>query len=187
MLQSYDNIKHTRQVYYEYCYLTRKIRITPIDKCVHCVMIIQDTKEKEALTLYYLSIVDILAMKFIFVMQHAPTADQIAAAQAVGEVVQLQDKKLLVVPDDANLSRDWFVQRAEAVVTAVGGIKEGDTLHCMGQQQLAAAINAIGRKTGAKLVESVTPRVSKDIPQSDGTVKKELVFSFAGFRELHSY
>ena len=126
-------------------------------------------------------------MKFIFIMQHAPTPEQLTAAQAVGEVVQLADKKLLVVPDDATVGRDWFVQRSAEVVSAVGGIAEGDTVQCMGQQQLAAAVNALARKAGAKLVESVTPRVSVDKHQPDGTVKKEFTFSFAGFRELHSY
>jgi len=126
--------------------------------------------------------------KFIFIMQHQPTAEQLTAASEGGrEIVQITDKKLLVVPDDANLGRDWFVQRAEEIVKSVGGIKEGDTLHCMGQQQLAMAVTAIGRKAGAALVESVTPRVSKDIPQADGTVKKEFVFSFTGFRTVHSY
>lgn len=126
--------------------------------------------------------------KFIFIMQHAPTAEQITAASEGGrEVVQVNDKKLLVVPDDANLGRDWFTSRAEEIVAAVGGIAEGDTLHVMGQQQLAMAVSAIGRKAGATLVESVTPRVSKDIPQPDGTVKKEFIFTFKGFRLVHSY
>jgi len=126
--------------------------------------------------------------KFIFIMQHAPTAEQITAASEGGrEVVQVDDKKLLIVPDDANLGRDWFTQRAEKIVAAVGGISEGDTLHVMGQQQLAMAVSSIGRKAGAELVESVTPRVSKDIPQADGTVKKEFVFTFKGFRTVHQY
>lgn len=129
--------------------------------------------------------------KFIFIMQHPPTAEQIKAASEEDgrEIVQLAlaDKKLLVVPDDAGLGRDWFVQRAEQVVSAVGGIAEGDTAHIMGQQQLALAVNAAARRAGARLVESVTPRVSKETPQPDGTVKKENVFSFAGFRELHEY
>ena len=126
--------------------------------------------------------------KFIFIMQHAPTTEQITTASEGGrEVVQVNDKKLLIVPDDANLGRDWFIQRAEEIVAAVGGIAEGDTLHVMGQQQLAMAVSAIGRKVGATLVESVTPRVSKDIPQPDGTVKKEFVFTFKGFRLVHSY
>lgn len=121
-------------------------------------------------------------------MQHAPTTEQITTASEGGrEVVQVNDKKLLIVPDDANLGRDWFIQRAEEIVAAVGGIAEGDTLHVMGQQQLAMAVSAIGRKVGATLVESVTPRVSKDIPQPDGTVKKEFVFTFKGFRLVHSY
>lgn len=127
-------------------------------------------------------------MKFIFVMQHAPTPEQLTAAAEGGrEVVQLGDKKLLVVPDDAGLGRDWFVQRAEQIVSSVGGIAEGDTLHCMGQQQLAMAVTAIGRKAGATLVESVTPRVSKETTLPDGSVKKENVFTFSGFRPVHSY
>ncbi|MSU56212.1 MAG: hypothetical protein EXS51_02805 [Candidatus Taylorbacteria bacterium] len=126
--------------------------------------------------------------KFIFIMQHAPTAEQITAASEGGrEVVQVNDKKLLIVPDDANLGKEWFTNRAEEIVAAVGGISEGDTLHVMGQQQLAMAVSAIGRKAGAELVESVTPRVSKDIPQADGTVKKEFIFTFKGFRTVHQY
>ena len=127
-------------------------------------------------------------MKFIFVMQHNPTPEQLAAASEGGrEVVQLADKKLLAVPDDATLGRDWFSSRAEAIVATVSGIVEGDILHVMGQAQLAAAVQALARKAGAKLVESVTPRTSKDVQQPDGTVKKESVFSFSGFREVHRY
>lgn len=126
--------------------------------------------------------------KFIFVMSHAPTAAQLEQAAVGGrQVVELGQKPLLVVPDDANLGREWFVTRAEEVVAAVGGIEEGDTLHVMGQQQLAAAIQAIGRRAGAVLVESVTPRVSVDKPQPDGSVKKENVFTFSGFRTVHQY
>ena len=121
-------------------------------------------------------------------MQHVPTAEQlVTAAEGGREVVQLIDKKLLVVPDDASLGRDWFVQRAEQVSAAIGGFGSGDTVHCMGQQQLEMAVNALARKVGAKLVESVTPRTSKEVHQPDGTVKKENVFSFAGFRTVHEY
>ena len=126
--------------------------------------------------------------KFILVMSHAPTNEQLVAASEGGrEIVQVADKKLLVVPDDANLGKEWFTSRAEEILAAVGGISEGDTLHVMGQQQLAMAVSALGRKAGAELVESVTPRVSRDIPQADGTVKKETVFSFSGFRTVHAY
>lgn len=126
--------------------------------------------------------------KFIFIMQHVPTPEQLSAAAEGGrEVVQVADKKLLVVPDDPNLGRDWFTARAEAVASAVGGFAEGDTLHVMGQQQLAIAIGAVGRRAGCSLVESVTPRVSKDIPQPDGTVKTDKVFTFSGFRTVHEY
>lgn len=126
--------------------------------------------------------------KFIFIMQHQPTAEQLTAASEGGrEIVQIADKKLLVVPDDAELGKEWFTTRAEEIVKAVGGIEEGDTLHVMGQPQLAAAIQATARLAGAQIVESVTPRVSKDIRQPDGSIKKESVFTFSGFRLVHSY
>jgi hypothetical protein len=131
---------------------------------------------------------EVIMKKFIFIMQHQPTAEQLVAAAMGGrEVVQIQEKKLLLVPDDPSLGREWFATRATEIVSVVGGIAEGDTLHVMGQQQLAMAVTALGRKAGAKLVESVTPRVSKDIPQEDGTVRKEFTFSFTGFREVHQY
>ena len=125
--------------------------------------------------------------KFFFVMQHQPTAEQMTAAAAVGEVVQLTDKKLLNVPDDPTLGKEFFAGRAEEIETALGGFGSGDTVHAMGQAQLAAAITARARKAGAVLVESVTPRISNDVPQADGTIKKELVFSFSGFRTVHEY
>ena len=127
-------------------------------------------------------------MKFVFVMHHVPTTEQLSAAGAEGrEVVQLADKKLLAVPDDASLGRDWFTTRAAEILAAVGGLQEGDTLHVMGQQQLAMVVSAMGRKAGATLVESVTPRTSKEVTQPDGSVRKESVFSFAGFRTVHQY
>jgi hypothetical protein len=126
--------------------------------------------------------------KFIFVMQHQPTLEQLTAASERGrEIVQLDDKRLLLVPDDPTLGRDWFTQRATEIVAAVGGLAEGDTLCAAGQQQLAMAVSAIGRRAGVTLVESVTPRVSKDIPQADGSVKKEFTFVFTGFRTVHEY
>lgn len=120
-------------------------------------------------------------------MNHTPTTEQAAKATELGQVVELQEKKLLTVPDDAGLGKEWFTARAEAIIASVGGISSGDVVHVMGQQQLAMAVNALARRAGAKLVESVTPRTSKEVHQPDGTVKKENVFSFAGFRELHEY
>jgi hypothetical protein len=126
--------------------------------------------------------------KFIFIMQHQPTTEQLTAASEGGrEIVQIADKKLLVVPDDANLDRHFFEKRADEILAAVGGVSEGDVAHIMGQAQLAAATQAAARKAGATLVESVTPRTSKDVPQADGSVKKESVFTFSGFRLVHSY
>lgn len=126
-------------------------------------------------------------MKFIFIMNHAPTSEQLARAAEMGTVVELTEKKLLAVPDDSSLGRDWFSARAAEIIASVGGVSPGDTVHMMGQQQLALAVNAAARARGARLVESVTPRISREIRQGDGTVKKENVFSFAGFRELHAY
>jgi hypothetical protein len=66
-------------------------------------------------------------------MQHQPTTEQLTAASEGGrEVVQIASKALLVVPDDANLGKEWFTTRAEEIVKAVGDISEGDTLHVMG-------------------------------------------------------
>lgn len=128
--------------------------------------------------------------KFFFIMSHVATPDQIAAAHKDGhDVVELDaaGKKLLVVPDDAGLGRDWFVQRAEAVLAAVGGVRPGDTVHAMGQPQLANAVNAAVRRAGATLVESVTVRESVDEPQTDGTVKKTAVFRFRGYRTVYEF
>ncbi len=121
-------------------------------------------------------------------MQHQPTTEQIAAAREVGrEVIELADKKLLAVPDDAGLTHDWFIQRAAAILAAVGGVSTGDTVHAMGQPQLANAVNAKARWAGATLVESVTVRESVDEPQPDGTVKKTAVFRFRGFRSVYEF
>lgn len=124
--------------------------------------------------------------KFIFIMQHALTPEQ---KSAVGdrEIVEIADKALLNVPEDPNLGREWFATRAEEIISAVGGISEGDTLHVMGQQQLAMAVSALGRKAGAGLVESCTKRDSVEKTLPDGKVVKTNVFTFTGFRTVHAY
>ena len=126
-------------------------------------------------------------MRFFFVMQHVPTAEQLAEAGGVGEVVQLTDKKLLLVPDESALGREFFLNRAEQIEAALGGFNLGDTVHVMGQQQLAMAVTARARRAGCLIVESVTPRISKEVPQPDGTVKKENIFLFSGFRTVYEY
>ena len=120
-------------------------------------------------------------------MNHQPTAEQMVAAKELGEVVQLEDKSLLNVPDDVNLDRYWFVGRATEILGRLGGPSVGDTVHVMGQPQLVAAVQAFARNCEAKIVESVNPRISKEVPQEDGTVRKENVFSFSGFREVHKF
>lgn len=125
--------------------------------------------------------------RFIFIMQHALTPDQRAAAEELGDIVELQSKELLNVPPDPDLPRDWFIQRAEEILAAVGGIKEGDTLHAMGQHQLTVALNAAGRRAGARLVESTTERVGVETVQPDGTVVKKFIFKFVGFRPVYEF
>lgn len=126
--------------------------------------------------------------KFVFVMQHATTVDQIAAAKDGGhDIVEVANKKLLVVPDDTSLGREWFTTRAAEILSAVGGVAPGDIVHAMGQPQLANAVNADARLAGATLVESVTARESVDEPQPDGTVKKTAVFRFRGFRPVYDF
>jgi len=125
--------------------------------------------------------------KFFFIMQHQPTAEQLAEAGKIGEVVQLADKKLLGVPDSPTLERDWFVQRAEEIELSLGGFSAGDTVQAMGQQQLAMALNARGLRAGVTLVESVTERKAVETAQPDGSVKKESVFVFRGFRPVYEF
>lgn len=128
--------------------------------------------------------------RFVFIMNHPATPAQLEAARKDGhEVVELtnEQRKLLTVPDDPSLCRDWFYSQSVEILRTVGGVTDGDTVHVMGQQQLALAVSALARRCGAALVESVTPRVSKEFPQPDGSVKKENVFTFTGFRTVHSY
>lgn len=147
--------------------------------------------------------------KFYFGMQHNPTVIQAEAARAMGTETVLamcrkpEPKKpgdaeptpgveylnlagLLNVPEDVELPREWFVKKAEEIVNALG-VQSGDVLHFMGQFQLTAAVNAHGRRIEAVLRESVTKRVSVDVPQSDGTVKRELVFNFEGYRPVYEF
>ncbi len=126
-------------------------------------------------------------MRFVFVMQHQPTIEQLESAGKIGDIVQLEDKKLLNVPDDPALGRDFFVKRAEEIEVALGGFSSDDTVQAMGQQQLATAINARAKKTGAVLVESVTARESVEVTQPDGSVKKENIFRFKGFRPMYEF
>ena len=123
-------------------------------------------------------------------MNHPANTAQVEAAEKDGhKVIELtsEQKKLLTVPEDPNLGFDWFYNRSTEILAAVGGVKLGDIVHVMGQQQLASAVSALARRFGAQLLESVTPRISKDFPQPDGSVKKENVFLFSGFRVVHNY
>lgn len=141
---------------------------------------------------------------FYFLMQHKPTPEQISAARAMGadKVVALAPAKpedrvggveyegsisLLNVPDDPGLNRDWFVTQVAKIDDAVGGFANGDTIHAAGQGQLVNAINGIARSLGANCVESVTTRESIDRSQPDGSVKKESVFRFRGFRPVYEF
>lgn len=140
---------------------------------------------------------------FYFIMQHKPTPEQLQAARAVADrILALAPAKaedrvegieyagsiaLLSVPDDPNLGREWFVDRAREIFEALTTPGEGDIVHAMGQQQLAMALTALARWEGAKIVESVTARESIEVKQADGSVKKESVFRFRGFRTVHEY
>lgn len=142
--------------------------------------------------------------KFVLLMQHTPTPEQLQAVREFGvaEIVALDSGKpearvegveyrgstqMLMVPEDPELPREWFVQRAAEILTAVGGVGPGDIVQAMGQIQLANAINAAARHAGARLVESTTRREGVEKLQPDGTVKKEFIFKFAGFRPVYEF
>ncbi len=123
--------------------------------------------------------------KLHFIMSHAATADQLNAAREAGyEPVEWADKKAFVVPDQVDLGRDWFLERARNIGET---FTAGDAVHPMGQPQLVDALKAEARRRGCAVIESVTPREVKETPQPDGTVKKEAIFVFRGFREVHQY
>jgi hypothetical protein len=126
-------------------------------------------------------------MRFIFIMQHTPTDIQVSEGKKLGDVFELNDKKLLLVPDDPSLQKVWFEEQAKKIEAVFGGFGPQDTVHAMGQGQLVNALNAAAVRAGAKIVESVTKRVSRDVPQPDGTIKKELIFDFCGFREVYQF
>jgi hypothetical protein len=129
-----------------------------------------------------------MTTRFILIMQHAPTEGQIKAASEGGrEVVQLADKSLLMVPEVPALPKAWFESQAEKIAAAVGGFKEGDTVHAVGESVLALAVQALARKAGCDCVVSVTTRNNVDKPQPDGSVKSVSVFVFMGFRPVYEF
>lgn len=125
--------------------------------------------------------------RFVSVMQHQMTLEQAEEARLLGEVTELADKSLLIVPDDPELGRDFFLQRAEEIIQAVGGLGFGDVFHAGGQAQLVAALVRKARDRQAFPVESVTARESVDQKQEDGSVKKTAVFRFRGFRPVYQF
>lgn len=150
-----------------------------------------------------------MAKKFFCLMMHNPTVDQAEAARQLGteSVVAMARKPepkkpgdaeptpgveylgitgLLNVPEDPELAREWFVAQAAKIVSAVD-LHEGDIVHCMGQYQLTDAVNAHARRLGATLLESVTKRDSVDVTQPDGSIKKEAVFKFQGYRPVYEF
>jgi len=125
--------------------------------------------------------------RVIFVMMHPASIEQLKACEGASCISQVEDKSLLIVPDDPELSRDWFVQRATEIENSFLGFSDEDIIHVMGQQQLAMAVIALGRKAGSTIVESVTPRKSVEKTLPNGTVEKTNIFTFSGFRTVHSY
>lgn len=148
--------------------------------------------------------------KFVFAMQHHPSAAQVADLKAVfggdrqvvalaatpdptkgqGDaqpgVTYLGKAALLAVPDDPGLSRDWFVQRAADLVAATG-LEAGDVVLAQGQAQLANALAAAARQIGASPVEATTKRVTVEQRQEDGSTKKVAVFEHCGYRTLFEF
>jgi len=120
-------------------------------------------------------------------MNHGLTTDQFKAAASMGEVVELLDKRDLKVPPDPNLSRKWFVERANKILYSIGEVNPGDYFLATGQQLLVMALNAAARRADAQIVESITERISQEVHQPDGSVKKIQVFKFLGFREFYKF
>ncbi|MFH1767026.1 MAG: hypothetical protein ABH826_02950, partial [Patescibacteria group bacterium] len=96
---------------------------------------------------------DLTMKRFVFIMQHKPTDEQLEAARKMGveKIIALDPGKpeaqaegvdyfgttaSLIVPDDPKLNREWFVNRANEIVEAVDGFNQDDIVHVMGQQQL---------------------------------------------------
>jgi len=146
---------------------------------------------------------------FFFVMQHAPTLEQVEAARALGIVrivalsawpdpakgqggplpgVEYMGKTgLLTVPDDPKLGREWFTGRAVEIGELLG-VTRGDVIQPMGQGQLVNALTRLGLSRGARVVESVTAReAAEDQVQLDGSTKKVTVFRFKGFRQIYQF
>lgn len=131
--------------------------------------------------------------RFLSIMQHPLSAEQVAEArQMADEVVELRNEVAdiggyLDVPTDPELGRSWFAAQARVILTVLGGIQSGDIVLAMGQAQLANAIQAIARGDGARLVEAVTERQTKEVAQADGSVRKTSVFVHKGFRPVYDF
>ena len=145
-------------------------------------------------------------MKFINFTQHDLTNEQIAAAREMGAVAIINAKDALpnfseIANDDGNTdSADKAMQIAEAIVALAG--KEPAIVHFpVSSPRVQAAFwrqyeyfshptYADIRSEKFKVWEKVrkcrfvfshTTRVSQDLPQPDGTVKKTTVFKFEKF------
>ncbi len=141
-------------------------------------------------------------MKFVFIMQHAPTTDQVADARRmgfteVGAFAPLPENPIegvkylgltqnLYVPEDLGLERDWFVNQAQTILQ-LAGVKSGDAIVAAGHAQLMTAVNAVAKQLGIARFESVTARVSEDIHGSDGSVKTVQVFKHLGYRKIFDF
>lgn len=142
-------------------------------------------------------------MKFVFIMQHAPTAAQVADARNMGftqvaafaalpenpieGVEYLGLTPTLYVSEDLGLGRDWFVNQAQTLIQ-LAGVKSGDAVVAAGHAQLMNAVNAAAKAAGCDRYESVTARVvSEDIHGPDGSVKTVQVFRHLGFRPIFDF
>ena len=133
---------------------------------------------------------------FISIMQHRLTPSQRDAAWELLEktrefqcevgVKELENKELLTVPADPELSAEWFLNQSELIEKELDGFKRGDLVLIHGQLQLVNAIVALVYERGATPLEACTERKAIEEMQGEKVVKRA-VFEFVGYRVIYLF
>lgn len=131
-----------------------------------------------------------MTKKLFVAFSHTLTKEQITDAISslgVEEIVTLKavtpelQKKFSQVPADASTLE--IISLASAVVSEAQ-IAGATHIYVAGEPSIVVHASLIARDRGIKVVQSTTERISKEVPQADGTVVKTAVFAHVQWREV---
>ena len=116
--------------------------------------------------------------RFISIMNHVLTAEQLEQAKKLGEVTEV------AFPNVSPYATSNEVEKIGDELISQISPETGDTIQVAGEPCLTCYVVTKLKESGHKVVTSTTERVSHEEVLADGSVRKTNVFRFIQFREF---